>query len=110
MTCCPSCGYNLTRDEVIEIGPWRLDPRGAVSFDGRRLSLTADCAMIMHSIAAAHGRPISLAALLSRIGSEALTNIIQVQIWRIRDVLRASDIPVPFHTVRSRGYAWGAAA
>jgi DNA-binding response OmpR family regulator len=109
MTCCPSCGYNLTRDEVIERDEWSIDPRGAVRFQGEAIYLPPALFTIMHTLATTT-RSVRAEVLLNRMGSEAQPQVIGVLICRLRKLLRDKKIPSPIQTVWGRGYALGAAA
>ena len=107
---CPSCGYNLSRDEVISTDGFMLDPRGVVSFGGRGIDITSGEAMLLHTIASEQGRVLRAETIGQRISdSDDPGNVAQVTVCRVRQKLRDAALPVPFHNVRGRGYAWGLA-
>lgn len=106
MTCCPSCGFNLTRDEIVEIDGWRIDPRGIAEYDGRAIHFAPAQLIILHSIAMMRGRIAARDAILNRMGTEAEPNILSVLVCRIRRTINAAGIPSPIKTVCGRGYRW----
>lgn len=111
MSFCPHCGYNLTRDEVIEADGFTLDPRGTVTFEGREARLTRPQVDLLYAMARADGRPVALPALAERMGSEAedIRNVVSAQLAHTKRRLRAANIPFPVRTVWGRGYRWGLA-
>jgi DNA-binding response OmpR family regulator len=105
---CPSCGFNLVSDKTIARDGFLLDPRGSAAYRGRDIDLTSGEALLLHAIAAQHGRVVPSATLGQRISdSEDPRNVAQVFICRVRQKLHGAALPVPFHNVRGRGYAWG---
>ena len=107
MTYCPSCGFNLSKDEPIERDGFLLDPRGTVSFCGRRLSFTKAEAAVLHSIGAAGSRTVEAATLACRFGDhDDPANVARVLVSRIRHRLAAYDVPCPVRTDHGRGYRW----
>jgi DNA-binding response OmpR family regulator len=106
MNCCPSCGFNLARDEIVESGDWRLDPRGEIYHAGRLVRLPPAINILIHSIAAADGRVMGVEALENRIGTESNGNIITVYVSRFRTLLRELGIPDPIKTVWGKGWRW----
>jgi DNA-binding response OmpR family regulator len=104
VTCCPSCGYSLTRDEPVERDGWRVEPTGAW-YRGKHILTGPSDSATLHAIASAP-RPVSTDALLNRLGSEALSNVVAVYVSRIRSRCSALGVPSPIQTVRSYGYRW----
>lgn len=104
---CPHCGYNLTRDEVIEANGFTLDPRGSVTFNGLPVSLTRGEANLLHALARARGRIVTAETLHARIALREGRNpqTVAVVISRIRKRVK----PCPITTVRGAGYRWGVA-
>lgn len=107
---CPSCGFNLRADEALAIGDWHLDPRGLVSFKGKRVLLRPAQCQILLAIARAKGRPLSSETLLARTSYSDFTNTVASQISRMRKTLRAEGIPDPIESIhKPGGYRWIAA-
>ena len=101
---CPSCGYNILRDEPIHRGDWTLEPI-STWFRGIRLALSPTEAGFLHSLAKAGGRPLSREVMGVRLSdSEDPANIMCVYAARLRRKLDQ----VPFETVRGSGYRWAA--
>jgi DNA-binding response OmpR family regulator len=108
MTFCPSCGFNLSRDELIERDGFVIDPRGGVTFEGRQIEIWPSEVSIAHTVATAAGRCVSIGAIAGRLDSEAIDpiNRIAVSICRMRKRFAAANAPFPIETVHSRGYRW----
>lgn len=104
--CCPSCGYNLTKDEPIERDGFCIDPRGAVSFQGRPLRLTAGAFTMLLCVARANGRPVHDDTILGYSGSEGTENTVHVQMCRARKAFAIEGAPFPIQRLQGRGYAW----
>lgn len=104
---CPSCGYNLTRDEVIERDGFMLDPRGVAAFGGGDLGMTPGEALVLYAVARGGGRPVQRNVILSRISDGCDPNIVSVLLSRARSKLMSRDVASPIKTVHGRGYAWG---
>ena len=105
---CPHCGYDLTRDELIHLDGFRIDPRGTVDFNGHPLSLTKAQSIFVASVAKAAPRPIPYAALIERMGIEGRheRNILSSQLCLMRNRLRAYDIALPIVAKPGMGYQW----
>ena len=111
---CPHCGYNLEADVIIERDGFTIDPRGHVRYDGSLIpGFTAQMVSVLHTLAKAGGRKLTSSVIADRCSSENIdrSNVIAVQICRLRRVLKARDIPCPVQS-RSRpvreggGYWW----
>lgn len=103
---CPCCGYNLSKDRLIEIDGFTIDPRGMVSFGELVMdSVSATQVMILHSIAKAAPRPISMETLRNRI-TDGSSNVVSVMICRMRKIFAANCVPFPIRTVGQIGYRW----
>ncbi len=98
-TFCPSCGTNLSADAPVEIDGWRVTPYSAERY-GDSVHVTPSQAIILHTLAAADGRPVSRTVLMERAGSESDHNVLAVMVNRLRKQ-RA-----PIGTMRSAGYYW----
>lgn len=104
--CCPSCGYNLRADEVIERGRWRLDPRGSAYYNGARLRLSKTQSIILHDIAASRGREVTREALLGRTSDGENLNNVCAQVCRLRQRLARLGVPDPIQSRWGAGYYW----
>lgn len=103
---CPSCGYNLTRDEPITLGDWHLTPYSA-SYKGEQLRQAPQSLFIfLYTVGAAGGAPVAVKAILNRLGSEAIGNVLAVYATRWRLLLKANGWPVPFRADYRGGYMW----
>jgi len=104
---CPSCGFNLARDEVIDRDGFMLDPRAAAHFHGDDLGLTIAEALTLYTVAAAHGRYVSREAVATRVSDSYDPNIASVFLTRARRKLVEHHAPNPVRSSRGRGFAWG---
>ncbi len=112
---CPHCGYNLIADEIVERDGFTIDPRGHVRYEGLLIpGFTPQMVSVMHSLAKANGRKLTASVIADRCGSENAdrSNVVAVQICRLRRVLQACDIPCPVQsklgpTREGGGYWWG---
>lgn len=106
---CPSCGYNLHREEPFVDGRLTFDYDTGLIVDGRPIPLSYMMRQIVGSLIAARGERLSTDAILLRIGSEGEANTIAVQISRIRKVFRDAGLPELIQSRRGRGeagYRW----
>lgn len=103
---CPSCGFNLRNDEVVERDGFRLDPRGLAEFEGRYIDIPVGYALILHALASNEGRAVSLSTLLSRVSDGDYPQFVAVLVCRMRRTLQEAGIPNPIQTVYGRGYRW----
>ena len=95
---CPHCGYNLEADAIIERDGFTIDPRGHVRYDGILIpGFTPQMVSVMHSLAKGNGRKLTAEVIADRCDSESADakNHISVQIFKIRRVLQAVDVPCP---------------
>ena len=106
MTFCPCCGFNLTRDEVMELDGFMLDPRGMVAFQGSPVLMTHHEAMAMHTVASAKGRPVKTEIISQRISDGEDPHCASVFLHRVRRKLAEARLPNPIETVARRGYRW----
>lgn len=112
MNFCPHCGFNLSQDAIVERDGFTIDPRGTITFNGRRIKATPIDMGIAHSVASAAGRVVKCEVIAERLGSE--TNdprgLIRTRICFMRKNFADARAPFPLETVFGRGYRWGAAA
>lgn len=107
---CPHCGYNLQKDEPIELGDWSLHEDG-VSYRGVRLLLTASQVRILYTMAKATGSVVRHEVIYNRVLDNDVAdprNNIAVQISKIRDMLAGMGVSLPIENVRAVGYRWAA--
>lgn len=105
--CCPSCGFSLKKDEIITLGDWECDPRGLISYKGRVIKrVTEQEFSLIHTLMTEKGRPISQEALIGRMGSESVSNIVNVIVHRARKILSAVSGRNPIANLWGRGYYW----
>jgi DNA-binding winged helix-turn-helix (wHTH) protein len=103
MRLCPSCGFNLTADQPLTLGAWIIAPRWAQK-GGQDIHLSPAEHRLLHTIAAAKGRPVSTEAIANRISeTEDPNSLVPVLVHRIRRKLGGA---APFETVRGSGYRW----
>lgn len=102
-TFCPHCGYDLRKDILIERDGWSFDPRGVAFYSDKPVRLTPGEFSILHSLAKADGRIVSVDALLGRIGSDGS---LQTTVYHVRQHLGELKIPDPIENVFARGYRW----
>ncbi len=100
---CPSCGYDLAGDAVVVAGPWRIVPRDAAYYNGKRISVRPSWLNIMMTLAREEGRTITSDALLNRVSDSEDTNVIASQISQLRQTLNKIGIPTPIACGRGRG-------
>ena len=105
---CPSCGYDLAKDEVIERGALRLDPRGEITWHGAPVMLTPAEHLLLSTLVKAQGRPVRRDVLLERTGADCASNVADVQLHRIRGKFAGTGHPAPIETVRGHGWRWAA--
>lgn len=99
---CPSCGYNLKRDEPIQRGEWTLEPI-STWFRGIRLRITPSESGFLHTLAKAGGRPLARDVMGARLSDgEVPGDVMTAYACRLRRKLEQ----VPFETVHGHGYRW----
>jgi len=105
---CPSCGFNLVKDKPIEIDGYVIDQgERTVSYEGKQVSgLTLSQVLMLHSIAKASPSCISSDALLNRMSDSDNTNLVCVQLGKMRNVFEDIGVTCPVQTVWGRGYRW----
>lgn len=110
---CPCCGYNLTADEPVERGPWVIDPRRGVFFNGELVVRRQTWTQILLTLARLNGARIPTEALLSRITESENPNVLASQVSQMRAYLRRRGIKAPVACVPGKGtpgYWWQDAA
>lgn len=108
---CPCCGYNLVPDEPVEIDGWRIEPRGGVYFDGKRIHLRASWRQILYTVASLGGDMIRTEALLARVSDSENNNVLASHVSQMRSYLREYGIACPVVGMRgcdNGGYRWDA--
>ncbi len=103
---CPHCGFDLVKDEPVEIGDYRYDPRDGFSIAGRRLPLTRSEAELAAALFRERGRSLAYERLLDRLGLTSDRNILFVFRNRIHAKFRAAGLPPPIGAQRGFGLYW----
>jgi DNA-binding response OmpR family regulator len=105
---CPSCGYNFTVDQPIELDGFKIDPRnGLTAFNGMVIKgVSRGKTAIMHTIAKAGGDCVLPDAILNRVSDSEDRNVISVHVSQMRTIFAKHGMALPFHGSRS-GYRWG---
>ena len=93
------CGYNLEADQVVTRDGFVLDPRGVVSWQGKRLRIKPAGVIVLHTLASS-GRPVPRDAMLSRISSSENDNVLASTVSQLRKVLRECGVPDPVGVAR----------
>jgi DNA-binding response OmpR family regulator len=107
VTCiCPHCGYSLAADAIIALDGFEIDPRGKVAWQGARLALTGQQAEILHVIAAGEGRPVKIEIISERLGHDGNSDIVHVQVCRLRRNLREAGAPNVIKSTGARSFFW----
>jgi len=104
---CPHCQYDLKADEVIKRDGFTLDPRGAVTYNGKEIKLTKAQKCILFSLAKADGRRLSSYDLADRCcyyETAHVSNAIKMHISLLRK--RLSGLPCPVQNEHGVGYYW----
>ena len=96
---CPMCGYNLEADRVMTRDGFVLDPRGSVSWRGKRLVIKPAGIIVLHTLASTC-RPVPRDAMLSRISSSENANLLASTVSQLRKVLRECGAPDPVGVAR----------
>jgi DNA-binding response OmpR family regulator len=94
---CPHCGYDLLADQPVIINNFAmLSARSPLSYMGKPIKLTHAERSLCWTLMKAFPRPVRRDVILDRMDSEALGNVIDVHLSRIRKKLRTIGAPVPF--------------
>lgn len=110
---CPSCGFNLAKDEPVARDGWVLDPRGSAWLNGEELPLSASRVMLLLTLAKEHPRWVRAEALLHRASDGEEANTIAVIICQMRRLFRELGVPSPIESRNPHaggGYRWKVAA
>lgn len=102
---CPRCGHNLTRDEPIELGDWRIVPNETAHWRSLLVARNGVTVNILLALARMGGRCVTPDALLNRVSDYDDTNLVRVYVSRFRRAL-PPGVPDPIETVQRRGYRW----
>lgn len=106
---CPHCGFDLTRDETLTLGRWRLVPRDAAYYDDVPVVTRATWLNIMLVLAREQGRALRAETLLNRVSDSDDPNVIAVQVSRLKKSLRTMGIETPIKARYCTGYYWNVA-
>lgn len=105
---CPHCGYDLERDERIEIDGFVFDPLGLLGYGEKELRLPPAPFRLLFTLAKAKGRAMHLDALQARVsGEDATSNVARVHLTRLRNAFKRFAVPYPVQNIKGTGlYRW----
>ena len=104
---CPHCGSDIRLDEPILLNDFAMFGDGyPLVYQGRAIGLSPKQSAICWTLLKAYPHIVRRDTLLIRIGSDAETNVIDVQLSRIRSKLAGLGAPNPIETVHAIGYRW----
>jgi DNA-binding response OmpR family regulator len=108
---CPHCGSDIRLDAPIVLNEFSMFGDGyPLCYKGKPIHLTPAQSAICWTLLKAFPHVVKRDTLLIRIGSDANSNVVDVQLTRIRSKLASLDVPCPLETVHSRGYRWSTKA
>lgn len=104
---CPQCGYDLIIDQPVIINNFSmLGAHAPLSYKGQPIKLTGAERSLCWTLMKAFPRAVRRDVILDRMGSEALYEVIDVHLCRIRKKLRSIGAPIPFQPTVDRGLVW----
>jgi DNA-binding response OmpR family regulator len=104
---CPHCGADIRLDQPICLNDFSMFGDGyPLYYQQQPIILTSAQSAICWSLLKAFPRMVRRDALINRMGSDSLSNAVEVQVSRIRDKLRQLGVPNPIETVQGKGYRW----
>jgi DNA-binding response OmpR family regulator len=104
---CPCCGTDIRCDQPIILNEFSMLGDGApLLYKRKPIPMTPMQSALCWSLLKAFPAIVRNDVLLMRVGSEAESNAIDVQLSRIRAKLRARNIPNPIENVWGKGYRW----
>ena len=112
-TLCPYCGYDLKADEPVQVGPYEMQPYGNhLGVNGQKLRLTPSESALAYTLLRAAPRVVTHVALIERLGidSDNATNVLQVQLSKLRKLFRDVGHPSPIMNHWGTGYSWRVSA
>lgn len=105
---CPKCGFDLAKDEPIEVGGYCYDPRGGLSVNGKRLPLRPKELELAGALFRARGRIVPYEVLVARL-DVADREVIRVHVRRIRLKFYDAGLLNPIGLAHGIGMFWGGA-
>lgn len=105
---CPNCGFDLLRDEPMEVGRFRYDPRGSFTVGGVPIPLTPKEVELIGALFRARGRIVPYAALIDRLDVTGRV-VVSVHVRRIRKKFNAAGEWNPIGVAHGIGLFWGGA-
>lgn len=114
MTFCLRCGFNSTKDAIVERDGFKIDPLGLVWYNGERINLTPAEVCILHSVAKAGGRPVPAWILSERCcTSDVPENRAKASVREIRTKMKRQGVACPIRALSAwsdaqGGYYWAA--
>jgi DNA-binding response OmpR family regulator len=98
---CPHCGFDLAKDQPIILNDFSmLSPIAPLCYRGQPLNLTSAARTLCWTLMKSFPRPVRQEVILDRLDSEALGNVVDVYLSRIRRELRRIGAPIPFEKRR----------
>lgn len=94
----------------MQRGDFTLDPRGAITYQGRQVKLTKVQRCLILSLAKSNGRHVSIDALAERCSYGGSRKAVRSHLSILRRNLEAHGVPVPFRNERDVGYYWDASS
>lgn len=106
---CPSCGYNLRREEPLVSGDWYLTSE-RTCYKGETVPITAQQSYIVYSVAQANGRWVKSEAIGGRVAHKAFSedpgNLVASQLAKARRKAMSAGFTLPVEGSRNRGLRW----
>ncbi len=103
---CPACGYNLVKDEPIQLDGYTLGPHLCIAPGGVNVHLTPGEAGVLYALAKAGGGWVSTEALHNRVSDAEDARVVPVYVFRIRKKL-GKACPIEGRNTRGHGgYRW----
>lgn len=104
---CPHCGLSIARDTAVSMGRLSVSPSEGATFDGKRIALTPQLDLILHTMVTMDREWSSTEILLNRISDSENTNLVAVQMSRLRKILTDLIGQNPIETRRKRVFGSG---
>jgi OmpR family two-component system response regulator YxdJ len=104
---CPCCGADIRLDTPIMLNDFSMYGDGyPLMHKGKRVPLTPMQNAICWTLLKAYPAVVSADVLMIRVGSDAESNALDVQLSRMRAKMRELGIPNPIETIWGKGFRW----
>lgn len=108
---CPHCGYDLRPDTPVFINNFTMfGPASQLMYDQTIVKLTESERFVCWTLLKAYPEAVTQEVILDRMGSDAMGNVINVYVCRIRKKLREIGAPNPieptYNKAGRRAYRW----